>query len=240
MENLNEIIAGNLITLRKQHKMTQLELAQKLNFSDKSVSKWEKGESIPSVEILVQLAEIYGVTLDYFTHENKGTKEFVKAEPKKYNKLIISLLSISVVWILATAIYVYSNTIFNLNVWTVFIWAFPVSFVLAIIFNAIWGKRKYIFWILSGFLWTLATAVFLQFLEYHLWLIFILAVPFQITIILWSGLKPRQKTQKQPKSKQEKEANAENLNTHKDATNTNNSNSKNTENFNSKSANNSN
>ena len=68
MDNINEVIAKNLMTLRKQHKMTQLELAQKLNFSDKSISKWEKGESLPSIEILVQLAQIYGVTLDYFTH----------------------------------------------------------------------------------------------------------------------------------------------------------------------------
>ena len=202
MDNLNEIIAKNLITLRKQHKMTQLELAQKLNFSDKSVSKWEKGESIPSIEILVQLSEIYGVTLDYFTHENNNNQDFIKKDPKKYNKFIISLLSISGIWILATAMYVYSQTLFDTNLWTVFIWAIPVSFILAIIFNAIWGKRKYIFILLSFLLWTLITSFYLEFLEYNFWLLFILAIPFQITIILWSGLKPRVKKQK-PKKKTE-------------------------------------
>ena len=193
MDNINEVIAKNLMTLRKQHKMTQLELAQKLNFSDKSISKWEKGESLPSIEILVQLAQIYGVTLDYFTHTNENSKEFVKNDPKRYNKLIISLLAISVVWILATGVYVYSQALFNINVWTVFIWAFPISFLLSIIFNAIWGKRKYMFYLLSFLLWTLITAIYLEFLQYNFWLIFILGIPFQITIILWSGLKPRTK-----------------------------------------------
>ena len=193
MDNINEVIAKNLMTLRKQHKMTQLELAQKLNFSDKSISKWEKGESLPCFEILVKLAQFYVVTLDYFNHTNEDSKVFVKNDPKRYNKLIISLLAISVVWILATGVYVYSQALFNINIWTVFIWAFPISFVLSIIFNAIWGKRKYMFYLLSFLLWTLITAIYLEFLQYNFWLIFILGIPFQITIILWSGLKPRTK-----------------------------------------------
>lgn len=64
MDDINKIIGKNLLKLRKSAKLTQMELAEKFNYSDKSISKWENGESLPSVEILHELSTFYGTTLN--------------------------------------------------------------------------------------------------------------------------------------------------------------------------------
>ena len=70
MNNLEQIVANNLTELRKEKKWTQAELAEKINYSDKSVSKWERGEALPDLKVLLQMAELFGVNLEYFTTEN--------------------------------------------------------------------------------------------------------------------------------------------------------------------------
>ena len=117
---LNEIISNNLIELRKKNKLTQMELAEKLNFSNKSISKWESGEAVPSVEVLLKIAELFNVKLDYFVNITHSEDE-IKQEPEKqkhtsryiYNRVTISLLCISVVWIVATYMFVFSPTLFT-------------------------------------------------------------------------------------------------------------------------------
>ena len=69
MSDLKIIIARNLVELRKRNKYTQQDLAEILQYSDKAISKWEKGDSLPDIEVLYQICKLYGVTLDYLTHE---------------------------------------------------------------------------------------------------------------------------------------------------------------------------
>lgn len=56
-----------LSTLRKQHKITQMELADKLQVSRQAVSKWEQGTAFPSTENLIQLGKLYGVSIEVLT-----------------------------------------------------------------------------------------------------------------------------------------------------------------------------
>ncbi|MFA6661210.1 MAG: helix-turn-helix transcriptional regulator, partial [Bacilli bacterium] len=112
MENIREIIAENLTYLRKQVKLTQLELAEKFNYSDKAVSKWEKGDTIPDIETLYSLCEFYGVTLDFLTHKGNSNdkKEFVKKRESDFrNKFLITLLLTMIIWMVATIAFVYTS-----------------------------------------------------------------------------------------------------------------------------------
>ena len=68
--DLKQTIAKNITALRQGRKMTQIELAEKLNYSDKAISKWERGESIPDVTVLKSIADLFGVTLDYLLQES--------------------------------------------------------------------------------------------------------------------------------------------------------------------------
>ena len=192
----NEIkqnIAKNIGELRKANKLTQLELAEKLNYSDKAISRWERGDTLPDIDILCQICELFGVTFEYLI--SKNTEKEIQKNTLAYvgNRLTITLLAISVVWIVATFVYVYSNIISGTQPWTAFIWAIPATCAVAFTCNKMWGERIYTLLILSVGIWSLLTAIYLQLLTYNLWLIFLLGIPIQVTIFLWYRLKPKQK-----------------------------------------------
>ena len=63
-EKLKIQIGSNIAFYRKQSGLTQAGLAEKLNYSDKAVSKWERGESIPDVLTLMQLSEQFEISID--------------------------------------------------------------------------------------------------------------------------------------------------------------------------------
>ena len=194
-KNISKIVSINLTKLRKKNKLTQLELATKFNFSDKTISKWESGESLPSIDVLCLLAKFYGITLNDLTDPDLELEEqeTQKENDATGNKVTISMLAISLVWLVATLIYVYVKINTSYSEWTVFIWAVPASTILALIFNGIWGNRKIKFILLSVLLWSTIVSIFLEALYLNLWPLFIVGVPAQLTIILWSRLKPKQK-----------------------------------------------
>lgn len=183
-----KIIANNLVKLRKQADLTQLEVAEKLNYTDKSVSKWEQGAITPSIETLCDLANLYGTNLETLLSENLKTSQQNQKE-KNLNKAAITCLAISIVWMVACIAYVASKISFGPDLWIMFLWAVPISCVVALIFNSIWGNAKVGYIIISVLIWTLLLAVYIQLLEYNIWTIFLLGVPSQIAIILWSKLR---------------------------------------------------
>lgn len=197
MEDINKIIGKNLSFLRKQAKLTQLELASKFNYSDKTISKWESGESLPSIDVLYELSKFYNVSLDDLTKEDETeistTKQTTteKINPKAYSShIVIPLLAVSAVWLIATTLFVTLIITAKINYPLCFIWAIPVSCIVLIVFNGIWGKYRYLFMILTAMLWSILTAVHIQFLvfEINIWPIYLIGVPLQIAVMLWDAL----------------------------------------------------
>ena len=191
MRDVRQIIAENLTELRKVNKLTQLELAEKLNYSDKAISKWERGESLPDVEILCQLAELYGVSLDYLVtkdHEEATLEYKISKERANINKTIITWLSVFSAVLLVVLSYILVYTITKCNLWILFVWMIPLCSTLLLIFNCIWGKRKYRYIILSVLMWSMLTSLALQFMHYNIWLIYCLGIPGQVIIFLISRL----------------------------------------------------
>ena len=194
MEDLKKIIGKNISILRKTKKLTQSELANKLNYSDKAISKWENGDSLPDVETIYEVANFFGVEIDYLVREHKPeeTNQFMLPKDNLRNKLIITLLSVMVVWMFATISYVYGLSILKyIDSWKFFVYAIPVSCILLIVFNKLWGRRIYGFIIISIMCWSILASVYLHFLSYNFWMIFIIGVPVQIAIILWSQFKTK-------------------------------------------------
>lgn len=195
MNNVKENLPQNLTKLRLEKKMTQSEVAEKLNYTDKSVSKWERGEAIPPIDVIKDLADLYGVSIDYLVSDGKDESydKRYRSKANNTNKIIIMLLAVSLVWIVATVMFAYGIIFAERSFWTLFVGAVPVTTIVLLIFNGIWGKRKYTFIIISVLIWTLITAIYLIFLStpshYNLWAIFIIGVPLQIATVLWSQLK---------------------------------------------------
>ena len=74
---LRRTVSKNIAAYRKAHSDTQLTLAEKLNYSDKSVSKWERGESLPDIFILTQIADLYDITVSNHIGEIEPPKDHV-------------------------------------------------------------------------------------------------------------------------------------------------------------------
>lgn len=195
MDNaVKAIVSKNLIELRKGRGLTQGELAELLNYSDKTISKWENGDSLPDISVLYSLTELYGITLDDLVHENAAERIDGKAEEKKLragqNRIIILCLAVSVVFLIATLVFVYLKLKADVSCWQAFVWAIPASCAALLYFNRKTDKKApggkaYRTVVLSVLCWSLLAAVYLQFLHYQLWLIFILGIP--VEVIIWLG-----------------------------------------------------
>lgn len=187
-KDISERIANNLIHLRKISKLTQMEFAEKINYSDKAVSKWENGESLPSVEVLEKICDFYGITLNDIVGEDDILVDKKRTQKMSTSKICIILLCCLSVWLVATIIYVYAKLLFNESLWMSFVWAVPVTCVIGIIFNSLWGRQRNVFILVSLLIWSSLASLYLQILSYNAWIIFFVGIPLQLAVILWSTL----------------------------------------------------
>ena len=196
MQDLKFIIAKNIQKLRQEKGMTQVELAEKINYSDKTISKWERGESLPDIVVLKNLADLFEVTLDYLVEEVhdenviiKGTKE--KNDTK--NRYIITGTSIFMVGLMASLIYTILAMIFpETNYpWLCYIYAVPAALIVWLVFNSIWFNPRRNFFIVSLLVWSLLLALYLTFFMsgFYIWPIILVGIPAQFIIWMWSKIK---------------------------------------------------
>jgi transcriptional regulator with XRE-family HTH domain len=198
MEDYKRIFSSNLYELRRQNGITQAELGERLNYSDKAVSKWERGECVPDIAVLIQLAEMFGVTVDYLVNAHNDPVSVPNiSHYKKHNRIIIALLSVALVFLIATILYVAFGLlqIFPLNkLWLIYIYAIPAASVVLIVFYSIWGRGGLNFAIITLLVWSMLFGIYYTFSFENLWMIFILGIPAQIIIFLWANLKTNKKT----------------------------------------------
>ena len=192
MDDLKETIAKNLVDLRTQAKLTQLQLAEMLNYSDKAVSKWERGEAIPDIRVLIRLSEIYGVTLDDLVKGKELTTE-IKPKRKIFSKrAFVSALSAILVWFIATCIFVvfYFIPVTAQYAYLVFVVApLPTGIVLCV-FSAKWGNRVTTALASSLILWSCALILHIYVITFvptftRIYFLYICAAVFEVLIVLW-------------------------------------------------------
>lgn len=197
MEELKMIIAGNIGQLRRDAGMTQLELAEYLNYSDKAVSKWERGESIPDIVTLKAVADRFSVSVDYLLRADHPVETEIKRQYTKRQRLnhaLITLISCVLVWLIAIFVHavVRAANPGEGQLWMTYMYAVPVTLVVLLILNSIWGNRRQNFVIVSALIWTVLASAYISvlvFVPLNMWLLFVLGVPAQIIVGLWSGIR---------------------------------------------------
>ncbi len=182
---MKELIAKNLINFRTQAGLTQLELAEKLNYSDKSISKWERGLAIPDVLVLKQLSDLYGVKIDDFFQNSEGLKKIEIESSLISKRLLISLLSAGLVWLVATLCFVVLLWLDVGRAWLSFVVAVPISSIVSIVFSCLWGRLWITATLVSLLVWTIALSAHLIFYGTKSALLYLLCVPIQILVIMW-------------------------------------------------------
>lgn len=200
-EDLNLLIGRNLSLLRKHKGLTQGEIAMRFNYSDKAISKWEKGESLPDIIVLKELADFYGVSVDYLLahHDEEELAMAAKHPPKSILKerWIITMLGIcTVISIFCIAeVILRINLLSSWNSFQLYFWMAVATLFTLFVFARKWSWK--VVSVISSilFVWMLAVAVYLE-LGYDLgergwecWFILLSPIPVTIGVILAKGLK---------------------------------------------------
>ena len=209
-EKLKTQIGANIAAFRKRAGMTQAGLAEKLNYSDKAVSKWERGESMPDVLTLVQLAEQVDISVnDLVSDPNDLPGEPVgiqkamaqvseKALHRKANKNIILGLSTTLVWFVALLIFVVMSSfeILERPSYLVFFYAIPANAVVLLSMRSAWHDFRWNRALISVIVWGSLLSIHLSLLVFfglNIWKLYLLGIPGQIAIFLWFRLFRRDK-----------------------------------------------
>lgn len=196
MEEVKLVIASNIIKQRTKANMTQAELGEKLNYSDKTISKWERAESVPDVLVLKQMAEIFGVSVDYLLHTHDQW-EALQQEPQgesglKYSRLAVIMVAIAGIWTLATLVFIIFWMLGSLQ-WSIFAYAVPVSLITLLVLNSIWYGGRCNLAIVSALVFSLIAISYVALIHYKPWQLFLLAIPAEIVVLLSFQIRKRGK-----------------------------------------------
>ena len=200
-EKLKSQLGANIVTYRKRSGLTQARLAEKLNYSDKAVSKWERGESMPDVLTLVQLAELFEVTVDDLIRdpneipENTGGRieqameaAVKKTLKRKANKRVILSLSSLLVWFVALLIYVVVSSLDIPKSWVTFFYAIPADAIVQLSLRSAWRDFRWNKTLISIIMWGTVLSIYMTlqvFWGLNIWKLFLLGIPGQLAIFLW-------------------------------------------------------
>ena len=191
-EKLKTQIGTNIAAYRKQSNMTQLELAEKLNYSDKAVSKWERGESVPDAITLVQLARQFGVTVDEILGVGKPAVPAKKTKPRgKANRKVIQMLVSLLVWFVALTVYVLLSSMYVPKSWIGFVYAVPANAIVLLSLRSAWRDFSLNHLLVSLIVWGSVVSLYvtmLVFASFNIWKLFLLGVLGQAATSLWFHL----------------------------------------------------
>jgi len=211
LEHLRERIGSNIAVQRKRAGLTQAGLAERLNYSDKAVSKWERGESMPDVLTLMQLAEQFEISVNDLLEDpnelpgNPGklekamTQVSEKALKRKANKNVILGLSTTLVWFVALLIFVVISSFDLPYSWVAFFYAVPINAIVLLSLRSAWRDFRWNRVLISLIVWGFLLSIyvtFLVFLRFNMWKMFLLGIPGEIATSLWFRLfRPAKETE---------------------------------------------
>lgn len=207
MNDIKSVIAKNITELRRVNGMTQLELAEKLNYSDKAISKWERGASVPDVSVLVEIADLFCVSLDYLVREDHNNYEpltdaesgLVERAHRATRRTHSAIMGICMQFVffaamIASVIIVLCvpDSIFR---WLCFLYAVPVACIIWLVFNSMWFNPRLNYLIISVMMWSIFASIHLSLLAFgiNFYHIYLLGIPGEGIIILWSVLNRNRK-----------------------------------------------
>lgn len=199
-EKLKNIIGSNISAYRKRAGMTQASLGEKLNYSDKAVSKWERGESVPDVWTLTMLAEQFDITVNDLLQDPNALPEHTgavqqamghvveKTLKRKADKSIILMLSGLLVWFVALLLFVVLSTVEVPNSWVAFFYAIPATAIVLLSLRSAWKDFRWNRALISAIVWGCLVSLHVSLLVFagvNAWKIYLLGIPGQAAVLLW-------------------------------------------------------
>ena len=195
LDELKLITASNLINLRTGAGMTQAELGAKLNYSDKTISKWERAEAIPDAYVLTQISEIFQVSVDSLLRSHDEWKpiplETPETEEISYSTTRIIWVAVISVWTLALTVFV-ALWMAGIIVWQAFVIALPVSILVYMILTIKFHRKGHLQFVIAAFVFSLFVAGYLLcYPRYNPWQVFLILIPAEIIVFLSCNLREK-------------------------------------------------
>lgn len=194
LSELKLISASNIIKLRTGAGLTQAELGEKLNYSDKTISKWERGEAIPDAYVLTQMAEIFGVTVDYLLSSHDAwespEQQAARQEEAGYSVNMIIAISVLGVWTMALTIFVLL-WLFDIIQWETFIVALPVSILTYMVLICVFRRRQHLQFVIAAFVLSMFILLYFTLPMQKPWQLFLIAIPAEIIVFLSCNIRRR-------------------------------------------------
>lgn len=200
-EKLKSQLGANIVAYRKHSGLTQAKLAERLNYSDKAVSKWERGESVPDVLTLVQLAELFGITVDELLRDPNEIPQHTggriehameaaveKTLKRKANKRVILGLSSLLVWFVALLVFVVVSSLDIPRSWIAFLYALPADAIVQLSLRSAWKDFRWNKTLISILMWGGLLSLYASlklFVHVDIWKLFLLGIPGQLAVLLW-------------------------------------------------------
>lgn len=208
--NLNDlklISASNIIKLRTGAGLTQAELGARLNYSDKTISKWERGEAIPDAFVLTQLAAMFDVTVDYLLSSHDAWEapdedeaqeeelETVESNGTSYSVDIIMALVVVSIWTACIVAFVTLWLAVDIILWQIFAVTLPVSLMVLMILMCVFKRRKALQYIIAAFVFSIFVALYFLLPTDTPWQLFLIGVPAVAIVFLACNIqkKPRRR-----------------------------------------------
>ena len=200
-EELKSRVGANIARLRREQGMTQAELADRINYSDKAVSKWERAESLPDVLTLICLAEQLGTDMNTLTGLQPASPEPVsipepasvpEQPPVKKKPIadrgVIQKLSSILVWVVALFLYMVLDEFGVKNLWLLFVVAVPANAIVLLSLRSAWKLYGMNRILISVIMWGFLLVIYLLLLltaKVNVWKILPMGLLGQAAIILW-------------------------------------------------------
>ena len=204
-EELKVAVGSSIARLRREKGMTQAELAERISYSDKAVSKWERGESLPDVLTLLNLAQQLGTDLNTLTGtmlepaaaEPKPAPETAAVQPpekpkkpRRYtaDRSVIQKLSSILVWVVALFLYMILDAFGVKNLWLLFVAAVPANAIVLLSLRSAWKHYGWNRILISVILWGALLTLYLFLLtvsHVNVWRILPMGLLGQAAILLW-------------------------------------------------------
>ena len=208
MENVKEIVSQNLLRLRKENNLTQAELARRINYSDKAISRWEAGEVVPDLETIYALSEVFDVPVSYITESR--SKEGANDGRKVIGQKILSQIFLCCeIWLIVTVLFVYLKISRHTNLWQLFVWGVPCSMLVLWLYNRKERTNVLLFIYSTIFIWSFTTCIYLHLIESNPWYMFFIGLPAQGLLVIrylfnykqnLKGIRLTKRSKKQKKS----------------------------------------
>lgn len=213
LNELKLISASNIIKLRTGAGLTQAELGARLNYSDKTISKWERGEAIPDAFVLTQLAAMFDVTVDYLLsshdaweapieeEEEEEELDTVESNGASYSVDVIMALVFVSIWTACIVAFVTLWLAVDIILWQIFAVTLPVSLLVLMILMCVFKKRKTLQYIIAAFVFSIFVTLYFLLPADTPWQLFLIGVPAVAIVFLACNIRKRPRKRKKMTTK---------------------------------------